>query len=118
MTFDLDWPPKELSPNARGHWSKKAKAAKRYRADCNALCRQARPEVPEGKVVLELEFFRPDRRSYDDDNLIARMKSGRDGIADALGIDDKRFITRHSISEEVVKGGKVRVRLSASQGGS
>ena len=38
-------------------------------------------------------FIPPDKRSYDRDNLVARMKSGIDGLADALRINDKRFNT-------------------------
>ena len=36
------------------------------------------------KLVLEMTFIPPDRRSYDRDNLVARMKAGIDGLADAL----------------------------------
>jgi hypothetical protein len=38
-----------------------------------------------------MEFCPPTRRSYDRDNLSARMKSGLDGLCDALGFDDSRF---------------------------
>ena len=31
LTLTLPWPPKELSPNARQHWTKLAKAKKAYR---------------------------------------------------------------------------------------
>lgn len=31
------------------------------------------------------------RRLWDDDNLIAALKCVRDGIADALGVDDAKF---------------------------
>ncbi len=34
-------------------------------------------------------------------------------LAEALGIDDKRFKTQASISDEVVKGGEVRVTISS-----
>lgn len=30
----LPWPPKELSPNFRGHWAKLARAKKAYRLAC------------------------------------------------------------------------------------
>lgn len=51
------------------------------------------PVMPDGPLLLELTFYRPDRRSYDRDNLTARMKAGLDGVCDALCIDDKRFTT-------------------------
>ncbi len=34
LTLTLPWPPKELSPNARQHWSKLAKTKKAYRDAC------------------------------------------------------------------------------------
>lgn len=107
----LPWPPKELSPNARGHWSKRAKAAKSYRKTCWALAKEAGIRVDwEGDVHLWLSFLPPDRRARDDDNLIASFKSGRDGLADALGIDDKRFRSHPFVSTVIL--GKVLVRLS------
>lgn len=109
----LPWPPKECSPNARVHWAKKSKAAKAYREACHLLCKQSGLQMPEGKALLSLVFMAPDRRRRDDDNLLACFKSGRDGIADALGIDDSRFVTQLQISEETVKGGAVLVRISA-----
>lgn len=95
----LPWPPKDLSPNARAHWRKKAKAAKSYRTTCRIMTKQARIVAPEGKVHLVLTFCPPDRRRRDDDNCLASMKSGRDGIADALGIDDSRFETTIRMGE-------------------
>ena len=107
----LPWPPKELSPNARGHWSKKAKAAKSYRHACRIITFASGIKAPEGKVLLVLEFVPPDRRERDDDNLVACFKAGRDGIADALGINDNRFTTQFSLSTDVAKDGMVLVRI-------
>lgn len=110
----LPWPPKVLSPNARVHWSAKSKGAKVYRAACFALCKAAKITAPahEGRLHLWLEFFPPDRRHRDDDNMIASFKSGRDGIADALGIDDKRFVTHPMVMDEI--GGMVKFSITAS----
>ncbi|EPM44240.1 hypothetical protein A256_26948 [Pseudomonas syringae pv. actinidiae ICMP 19103] len=108
----LPWPPKVLSPNARTHWATKSRAAKSYRNTCYLLCLQAALPVPKGRALLSLEFIPPDRRRRDDDNCIAAFKSGRDGVAQALGIDDSRFVTQLQISAETIKGGAVRVRIS------
>lgn len=108
----LPWPPKVLSPNARTHWATRSRAAKAYRSICFQLCRAARLPVPNGRALLSLEFIPPDRRRRDDDNCIAAFKSGRDGVAQALGIDDSRFVTQLQISAETIKGGAVRVRIS------
>lgn len=50
-------------------------------------------EIPDGPLRLSIKFYRPTRRSYDRDNLLARMKSGLDGMCDAMKINDKRFST-------------------------
>ena len=112
LALMLPWPPKVLSPNARVHWAIKSKAAKAYRNACFLLCRQAALPVPAGRALLSLEFIPPDRRRRDDDNCMASFKAGRDGIAEALGIDDSNFVTQLQISSEPVKGGAVRVRIT------
>lgn len=110
-TLTLPWPPKELSPNARVHWSAKAKKAKAYRAACFLLTRQAGIKAPAGRAVLVLEFVAPDRRARDDDNLVSAFKAGRDGIAEALGVDDRQFVTEFRMSADTHPGGQVRVTL-------
>lgn len=113
IVIDFPWPSSALSPNDRGHWSKKAKAAKAYRANCFWLTKAAGIEIDwEGEAHLWMTFFPPDRRARDDDNLIASFKSGRDGMATALGIDDKRFRIHPWVSDEVIKGGCVRISIS------
>lgn len=111
----LGWPPSELSPNARLHWAKLAKAKKSYRQKCNTVSKHQLKkykydELPE-KLVLEMTFIPPDRRNYDRDNLVARMKSGIDGLADALRINDKRFNTVISTMDTDYLGGFVRIRI-------
>ena len=68
--------------------------------------------MPEGPLLIELEFLPPNKRSYDRDNLIARMKSGIDGLCDALRCDDKRFTTLTARVNAEQIGGLVRVRIS------
>lgn len=107
----LPWPPKDLSPNARVHWLKKSKSAKAYRKACWALCKEAKITAPkDGPIHLWIDFYPPDRRKRDDDNMIANFKSGRDGIADALGVDDNRFICHPLVRDEV--GGMVKFRIT------
>lgn len=113
-SFWLPWPDKALSPNARGHWSKRAQAVKAARRLSFLTLRQALPtlRVPDAWLVdLEFVFVPPDRRRYDDDGLAARMKSARDGIADFLQVDDNRFRQRHRISPVPTPGGQVIVKL-------
>ena len=121
----LPWPARELSPNARGHWAKKSTAAKRYRHTCKIKTLQeiqasawdvpALRELVEagGRVHLFIDFYPPDRRHRDDDNVIASFKSGRDGLADALKIDDSKFRIHPFLDpDKPVKGGGVWVTVT------
>lgn len=126
-TIELPFPPRQLSPNARLHWAPKSRKAKQYREQCWALTLNAiqaggwnvyalRKLVEEGHTVhLVIDIFPPDRRGRDDDNIIASFKSGRDGIADALKIDDKHFrISPEVHRDEPVTGGAVLVTVARS----
>lgn len=64
-----------------------------------------------GRLHLWLDFYPPDRRHRDDDNLVASFKAGRDGVALALGIDDRRFICHPMVMDEI--GGYIKVRITA-----
>ena len=88
----LPWPDKVLSPNGRYHWATKAKAAKSYRKLCWALALDAHIHVVwEGPIDVYLTFRPPSNRHFDQDGLISRMKSGLDGLSDALKVNDSRF---------------------------
>lgn len=121
----LPWPARELSPNARGHWAKKSTAAKRYRHTCKIKALQAIQEgdwdvqaardlaEAGGYLHLFIDFYPPDRRHRDDDNVIASFKSGRDGLADALKIDDSRFRIHPFLDrDQPAKGGVVKVTVT------
>lgn len=111
LRFTLPWPPSDLSPNARGHWSKLARAKQAYRAACAwAAKEQGAQRIEAERLHLTLVFVPPNRRAHDLDNCLARMKSGLDGLADVLGVDDKAWSLTISKSEEV--GGMVRVEVS------
>lgn len=123
LQITLPWPPKALNPNSRGHWSKKARAAEMYRYTCKIESRNAinrgrwdlqplRDLVAAGgQIHVFLDFCPPNRRARDDDNISHAFKSGRDGLADALGIDDAHFRAHPFLkSDEIVKpAGEVRV---------
>lgn len=114
INLTLPWPPKDLSPNARVHWTKRSKAAKAYRKECgwHVVAAGPRPKfAPSGLITLDIEFVEPDKRYRRDlDNMLASIKAGIDGIADALGVNDRRFVFRIARSEAI--GGMVRVRIS------
>lgn len=116
MIIVLPWPDRRLSPNARLHWRAKvgpkqaAKiaagwatvAAKGYHSAKEALADTATP------IPIEMRFYPPDKRHRDDDNMIGSMKAARDAIAEALGVDDRRF-RPHYLFEEPVKPGRVEI---------
>lgn len=106
----LPWPPKELSPNARIHWTQLAKAKKAYRAACAWTAKeQGARRIDADKLHMALVFYPPSRRAYDLDNALARMKSGLDGLADVLGVDDRHWSLSIDRSEQI--GGYVKVHV-------
>ena len=108
------WPPKELSPNARTHWSVKAREAKKLKNASWALTMAARPDISHQSAHLSVEFRPPSRRRIDLDNCIARFKAGFDGIASAIGIDDSKFTITAFIGQPITGGG---VRVVITEGG-
>ena len=111
LQVKLPWPPKELSPNARVHWATRSRVARKYRQICHIITRQAGIKIEwDGQIHAWIDFYPPDRRHRDDDNLVSSFKPGRDGMADALGINDKRIRIHPRIMNEV--GGHVIVTLS------
>ena len=111
-TVILPWPPKELSPNATLHWAKKAKYKKAYRHTCWALTLEAKLTADGlGKIPILITFYPPDKRHRDADNMVASIKAGLDGVADALKINDRCFLPTFIFSEEVK--GMVKVQLTA-----
>lgn len=110
LHITLPWPPKELSPNARVHWAQLARAKKAYRAACAWTAReQGARRLEADKLTLSLTFYAPTRRAFDLDNALARMKSGLDGLADVLGVDDKHWKLNIARGEGI--GGMVKVEV-------
>jgi crossover junction endodeoxyribonuclease RusA len=113
----LPWPDRRLHPNARVHWKAKSPVTKAARSTAHLLALEAgwhRVELPAGKLHVWIDFYPPDRRRRDDDGLLASMKAARDGIADALKVDDNRFVSHPQLMDEVRPGGQVVVRITGS----
>lgn len=112
----LPWPPRELSPNVRSHWAKLAKAKKAYRTTCRwmaveqaAVHKLQTTDGARGRLRLHLLFVPPTRARRDVDNLVAAMKAGLDGLADALGMDDSLWALSQEIAPYTAHGGRVVV---------
>jgi crossover junction endodeoxyribonuclease RusA len=115
----LPWPDRRLSPNARIHWRAKAPVTAQARADAakatmaavNGGMREVRAALAgDSKIEMTVTFYPPDRRHRDDDGMISAFKAARDGIADALGVNDCRF-RPHYVFAEPEKPGRIEVKL-------
>ena len=74
--------------NQRGHWSKRKRRAAEHRGlACLVLKPKLRAAPHPLPVQVTLTRIAP--RPLDGDNLQAALKHVRDGVADALGVDDR-----------------------------
>ena len=76
--------------NLREHWAKRARRVRTQRQAARLLVRAANNRadisVLSGPITIILTRLAP--RSLDSDNLASSLKAVRDGVADALDIDD------------------------------
>ena len=76
--------------NLRQHWGKRARRAREQRQAARFLvrasCNGTDALVLDGPVSITLTRIAP--RKLDSDNLAISLKAIRDGVADALGVDD------------------------------
>lgn len=110
VSISLPWPDTILSPNTTAHWAVKAKAKKEYKRIAAMRTYQANQygfNQIEGQVDVQFHFYPPRTGKYDEDNLIARMKSGIDGIAQAIKTDDSNFHFKEIQIHDPVAGGLV-----------
>ena len=115
MIISLPYPDRILSPNGRGHWATVARAKKKARegaswatiSEAGSKAKLA-PYAAQERVDVALWFYPPDNRRRDADNALASMKAALDGIADALGIDDSRFVI---VPRMMASDGNARVEV-------
>ncbi|MDQ3514186.1 MAG: endodeoxyribonuclease RusA [Chloroflexota bacterium] len=87
-------PPREVSPNARVGWQARARHTKAYRQTAYLATMAAGRVAFDGDrpVYLALRYaWETGRKSLDHDNALALAKAGLDGVADALGVNDRQF---------------------------
>jgi crossover junction endodeoxyribonuclease RusA len=125
LRIRLAWPDKALSPNTRGHWATKYRAQKDANEEGYWLTRQAMgaqlgPKVTKiehdgtSDIILKQTAHPPDNRSRDRDNLDSRLKHHRDGIARAMGINDKHFRPTGIEWGAVVPNGEIIIELDVA----
>lgn len=108
MLITLPFPPADLSGHNTGHYRTKSKLIATYRAEAFHLTRSAMRafnyQVPEeGDIAISFRFYPPDDRG-DRVNFPNRLKAQIDGIAEALGVNDKRFLPSYSFAKKGTPG--------------
>ena len=115
-SVELPWPPSILSPNSAKSWRAKIKPRAKYKADCYFLCRKANLINPGSeKIHVFIEFFQPDNRKRDQDNMLASTKYLLDGVADSMLVDDSRFVLHPLFSDTRIKGGIIKIKITGSR---
>lgn len=99
--IQLPWPPASLSGHNTGHWRKRNAIIAKHRDWARLATLAAQPVIPaEGDIRLCVTFFPPNRRG-DRLNYANRAKPYFDGIADALKVNDRRFLPSYHYAEPV-----------------
>lgn len=115
----LPWPDKRLMPNAknRTHWRTYHPVMQADRQAAKVLATCAIPlslkkaiRESEGHISMTITFYPPDKRRRDDDGVVGAFKHLRDGLADAIGVDDYRFRPTYVFAEPE-KPGRVEIQL-------
>ena len=118
MKIVLPFPDRRLSPNSRCHWRARLKPKQIAKTTAWATTAatkgfyEAKAALQgTGPIPVRIRFYPPDNRRRDADNIIASFKAAQDGVADALGVDDRRF-RPHYFFEEPAAPGRVEVEFS------
>lgn len=110
--IELPFPPSSLSGHNTGHWRSKGPIVAKHRAWAKNATLAANLRAPErGDIRIIATFYPPNRRG-DRVNFPNRMKPYFDGIADALKVNDSRFLPSYHFGEPV-DGGKVVIVVVA-----
>ncbi len=124
LRIELAWPDKSLSPNARVHrfahskakakakdegfWSTRAAMGATYGTSFTKMEHDGKSDV-----ILNQTAYPPSARHYDRDNLDASLKAHRDGIANALGVNDRFFRPTGIVWGDSTPNGKIIIEVQA-----
>lgn len=108
--------------NRRDHWAVKAKRAKLQRTMCRVAVNAAH-KMPvkdlsilhDMRMVITLTRIGP--RRLDCDNLNSALKACRDGIADAIGINDGSSKILWEYAQEIGKPYAVMIKVETIESG-
>ena len=108
--IELPFPPSSLSGHNKGHWRSKSGIVAKHREWARRATLAAGVTAPPtGDIRVLVAFYPPNRRG-DRINFPNRMKPYFDGIADALKVNDSRFIPAYQFAEPV-KNGRVVIAI-------
>lgn len=111
--IELPFPPSSLSGHNTGHWRGKSGIVAKHREWAKNATKAAGIVPPAaGDIWIGVTFYPPNRRG-DRVNFPNRMKPYFDGIADALKVNDSRFVPNYHFAEPV-KNGRVVVTVRAA----
>lgn len=102
LLIDITVPVRLVSEaNSHAHWRERQKRAKAHRSTAMLLCRAATEwQVPNPNRRYRVLMTRIAPRPLDSDNAVGACKHIRDGIADAMGIDDRSPLIDWQVSQE------------------
>jgi len=111
--IELPWPPASLSGHSDKHFWRMRPIIKKHREWAIRATLAVRNSVAlgDGDIPVRVTFYPPDRRG-DRVNFPNRMKPYWDGIADALCVNDRRFLPEYRFADPE-KPGRVIVELGA-----
>jgi hypothetical protein len=100
--------------NARMHWAKRARVSREHRkftamATNSNLFTENAWAIAKDNLDVCVRLTRRGKRMLDDDNLATAFKHVRDGVADAIGIDDGS--ERYTWEYAQVKGTEYKVEI-------
>jgi hypothetical protein len=112
VAITLPFPDAKLAGHNAGHWRALAGVVRKHREWAKYAALAAAIPVPDdGDILLTVTFIPPNKRG-DRINFPTRMKAFYDGIADALGVNDSRFLATYIYAEPAMPG-KVIVEVGA-----
>lgn len=109
LVVKYPWPDYRLSRNGRGNRALIARLIKETRETAAHITHDLGLN-PMRPATLEVVRFIPPSARWDEDNLRAMGKETLDGIADAMGVNDKTFKPEIEIGKPE-KGGRIEVEF-------
>jgi hypothetical protein len=93
MRLSLPYPHKALWPNGRPHWGAKSRETKKHRQWAYIAAKADElPAIGDGQIPIKIVVYGKSRGPLpDEDNSSAAAKAYLDGIAEAIGVNDRHF---------------------------